>query len=111
MHEFLTRDESAFGKPVCRLGLAARGASLLTTDDLMEAIERGVNFLNWPARSEGPHEAEAFGAAIAALGELREKVIVCIQLAARDAAEAAGELRWTLDAQLGPRERIDARAP
>jgi predicted aldo/keto reductase-like oxidoreductase len=98
MHEFMTRDESAFGKPVCRLGLAARGESLLTPDDLAEAIERGVNFLNWPARSEGPREAEAFGAAIAALGPLREKVVVCIQLAAREAGGAADELRWTLDA-------------
>ena len=46
MHPFLTRGELAFGKPVCRLGLAARGGSLLVADDLLEAIERGVNFLN-----------------------------------------------------------------
>lgn len=100
MHPFLMRPESAFGKPVCRLGLAARGESLLVADDLFEAIERGVNFLNWPARSEGPAEAEAFGAAIASLGPLREKVVVCIQLAARTAREAADELRWTLSTLL-----------
>ncbi len=96
MHSFLTRGESAFGKPVCRLGLAARGGSLLVADDLAEAIERGVNFLNWPARSDGPREAEAFGAAIGALGPRRENVVLCIQLAARGAKQAADELRWVL---------------
>jgi predicted aldo/keto reductase-like oxidoreductase len=96
MHPFLTRGESAFGKQVCRLGLAARGGSRLVADDLLAAVERGVNFLNWPARSEGPREAEEFGAAIASLGPLRENVVVCIQLAARGAKQAADELRWVL---------------
>lgn len=96
MHPFLTRGEAAFGKPVCRLGLAARGGSLLDANDVAEALKRGVNFLNWPARAEGPREAEAFGTAIASLGPRREDVVVCIQLAARGAKQAADELRWTL---------------
>jgi predicted aldo/keto reductase-like oxidoreductase len=96
MQPFLRRSGDVFGKPLCRLGLAARGDSSLAADDVREAIERGLNFLNWPARSEGPREVEAFGAAIASLGPLRESVVVCIQLAARTAREAADELRWGL---------------
>lgn len=98
MRAFLMRGAEAFGKPVCRLGLAARGDSQLSADDLLHAIQCGVNFLNWPARSEGPREAAAFGAAIASLGAQREQVIVCIQLAARTSGEAADELRWVLAA-------------
>lgn len=98
MHPFLMRDASAFGKPVCRLGLAARGDSELTAAELQLALERGVNFLNWPAHSEGPGVAPEFAAAIAALGALRDEVVICVQLWAREANEAAGELRRTLDA-------------
>ena len=58
LHPFLTRDAAVFGKPVCRLGLASRGESELAPDDVLAAIERGVNFLNWPAASEGPARPE-----------------------------------------------------
>ena len=98
MHSFLMRGESAFGKPVCRLGLAARGDSRLVADDVLEAVERGVSFLNWPAGSEGPRAADGMSSAIASLGREREKVVVCIQLAARSAKQAADELRCVLAA-------------
>ncbi len=37
----------AFGPPVCRLGLASYGRTSLTPDDVLAAVDRGVNFLNW----------------------------------------------------------------
>jgi predicted aldo/keto reductase-like oxidoreductase len=96
MHPFLLRGEAAFGKPLCRLGLASRGDSALSTDDVLEAVERGVNFLNWPAESEGPQPSDSMSRAIASLGAQREKVVVSIQLDARTAAAAAAELRSVL---------------
>jgi hypothetical protein len=54
MHSFLTCPAAAFGKPVCRLGLAARGDSAITPDDLLFALASGIDFLNWPGESEGP---------------------------------------------------------
>ena len=58
----------AFGKPVCRLGLASRGQSAISPDDVLHALERGVNFLNWPGVADTPGGADAFSDAIAALG-------------------------------------------
>jgi len=43
---FLTVPESAFGKPVCRLGLASHAGSDLLGSDIVYALDRGVNFLN-----------------------------------------------------------------
>jgi hypothetical protein len=40
MHSFLTRGESAFGKPVCRLGLAAHRGSWLAAGVLAAANDR-----------------------------------------------------------------------
>jgi predicted aldo/keto reductase-like oxidoreductase len=88
----------AFGKPVCRLGLALRGSSRLNADDVHEAIARGVNFLNWPAASEYAPREDAMSVAVSALGGRRESVVVCIQLAARTARDAAGEVRTVLAA-------------
>src|SRR5262249_28732450 len=98
MHPFLLRDARHFGRPVCRLGLASRGTSKLSRDDVLYAIERGVNFLNWPALSEGDPPNDAFRQAIASLGPRRQDVVVCIQLAARTANEAAAELRAAMAA-------------
>jgi predicted aldo/keto reductase-like oxidoreductase len=96
MHPFLRRPAECFGKPVCRLGLASRGDSQLTPDDVLDAIDHGVNFLNWPAHSEGLAPPDAFSRAIAELGPRREQVVVCIQLWARDATGAAQEFRAAL---------------
>ena len=97
---FLFRPADAFGKPVCRLGLASRGwpESAITPDDVFHAVDRGVNFLNWPGFADEPGGADAMSAAIAAMGPRRESVAVCVQFGARTAADAAGELRSILAA-------------
>jgi predicted aldo/keto reductase-like oxidoreductase len=89
---FFHRPAPAFGKPVCRLGLATRGGCALTTDDVHLALDRGVNFLNWPG------EDDALSRAVAGLGARREDMVVCAQFSARSAADSAGELRGMLAA-------------
>jgi predicted aldo/keto reductase-like oxidoreductase len=98
LSSFLVGPASAFGKPVCRLGLASRGwpASALNSDDMLHAVDRGVNFLNWPGFADEPGGADAMSHAIAALGPRRESVVICVQFGARTAADAAGELRSIL---------------
>lgn len=91
---FLQGSPRAFGKPVCRLGLATRGESQLAADDVHHAVDLGVNFLNWPGGED------ALSRAVAELGTRREEVIVCAQFSARTAGEAAEELR-TMLATLG----------
>lgn len=72
--------------PVLRLGLATRGNTRLTADDVVYAVDRGVNYLNWCGYDDGIARA------------LREKriergcVAVVMQLDARDAAGARREL-------------------
>ncbi|HWE38614.1 MAG TPA: aldo/keto reductase [Isosphaeraceae bacterium] len=87
---FLRLPAGAFGKPVCRLGLASRGDGALTVDDIHHALGRGVDFLNWPGTDD------ALARAVAGLGSRREGVVVCVQLEARTAAEAARELKGML---------------
>ena len=76
---------------VCRLGLATRGGTHLTADDVLHALEHGVNFLNWCGVADGLRDA------IANLGDKRREVIVCVQFEARSAREAEVELRHLLD--------------
>lgn len=95
---FLARAGREFGKPVCRLGLASHGSTAITAEDVLYAVSRGVNFLNWSGFAEGPPDDEAFPAAVAALGRDRDRVAVCVQFAARTAAAAARELRSVLAA-------------
>ena len=92
INSFLLRPAAAFGKPVRRLGLASHGATAITPDDIHFALERGVNFLNWAG------DEDVFSRTIAALGPRREGVVVCVQFAARTAADAAEELRTVLAA-------------
>jgi predicted aldo/keto reductase-like oxidoreductase len=96
MNDFLTYSAKGFGKPVCRLGLATRGGAGLTADDVLYAIARGVNFLNWPGEADAPGGADGLSDAIASLGPRRESLVVCVQFGARTAAEAAAELRTIL---------------
>jgi aryl-alcohol dehydrogenase-like predicted oxidoreductase len=96
MNDFLISPVRHFGKPVCRLGLATRGGAGLTTDDVFHAIDRGVNFLNWPGEADAPGGADGLSDAIAALGPRRETVVVCVQFGARTAVDAAAELRTIL---------------
>src|SRR5438046_1064110 len=93
---FLSRPAEAFGKPVCRLGLASRGDTGLTPDDVLHAVERGVNFLNWPGEADAPGGADALSTAVASLGTGREPLVVCVQFGARTADEAASELAAVL---------------
>jgi predicted aldo/keto reductase-like oxidoreductase len=104
---YLTCPASAFGMPVCRLGLATRGwpASVLTPDDVLHAVERGINFLNWPGEADEPGGADAMSEAVAALGAAREAVVLSVQFGARTAADASRQLRSIL-ATLGT-EYID----
>ena len=90
VNPWLHRDAAAFGKPVCRLGLASHEGSQLTTGDIEFALSRGVNFLNWAGTED------QFSEKIASLGSRRSEVVVCVQFAARSAAEAADELRGLL---------------
>jgi predicted aldo/keto reductase-like oxidoreductase len=71
---------------MCRLGLASRGDSALTPDDVAHAVARGVNFLNWCGVEDG------LSAFIAGLGSRRSEVALCVQFEARTAAEARIEL-------------------
>lgn len=93
LHPFLVMPASAFGRPVCRLGLASHGETAITPDDVFYAVGRGVNFLNWPGFAEGPPGEDACSEAVASLGADRHSVVVCVQFGARSAADAAAELR------------------
>jgi aryl-alcohol dehydrogenase-like predicted oxidoreductase len=96
LHPFLIT--SAFSFPVCRLGLASYGRTAITPEDVLSAVDRGVNFLNWQGLAEGPCDGDPFPAAISALGARRQSVVVCAQFGARDGADAAKELRSVLAA-------------
>jgi predicted aldo/keto reductase-like oxidoreductase len=80
----------AFDWPVCRLGLATRGTSELTTVDVQHALALGVNFLNWCG------SPDALSRAIANLGPRRREVLVCVQFEARTAGAAEPELQQIL---------------
>ena len=80
--DFLTCRADAFGQPVRRLGLASRGASSMTPDDVHHAIDRGVNFLNWPGFADTPGGPDALSQAIAGLGSRRKSVVVSVQFGA-----------------------------
>lgn len=93
---FLMSPAAAFGKPVCRLGLASRGQSALDPEDVHYALSRGVNFLNWPGFADTPGGADSFSEVVKDLGRARDSVVVCVQFGARTALEAADELRSIL---------------
>lgn len=93
---FLTCPATVFGKPICRLGLASRGGCPLSVADVLYALERGVNFLNWPGEADVPGGPDAISSAVAGLGANRESVVVCVQFGARTATDAAMELRSIL---------------
>ena len=96
LHPFLVT--SAFDLPVCRLGLASYGQTALTPDDVLSALDRGVNFLNWQGLAEGLSDGDAFTGAVASLDRRRQSVVVCVQFGTRNAADAPAELRSVLAA-------------
>jgi predicted aldo/keto reductase-like oxidoreductase len=77
---------------VLRLGLATRGNTSLSADDVHEALARGVNWLNWCGHVDGLCEA------VRELGPRRSEVAVAVQFSARTDREARRELRDTLRA-------------
>jgi predicted aldo/keto reductase-like oxidoreductase len=84
---------TTFGSPraqlphrVCRLGLATRGSTGLTPDDVQHAVESGVDFLNWCGVPDG------LSTFIADLGSRRNEVAVCVQFESRTATDAQPEL-------------------
>jgi aryl-alcohol dehydrogenase-like predicted oxidoreductase len=98
LHPFLVTPTKAFGRPVCRLGLASYGETSITPDDVLEALSRGVNFLNWQGLAEGPANGDAYCSAVSSLGPDRQTVVVCAQFGARNAVDAAAELKSVLAA-------------
>src|SRR5438552_6582512 len=90
LHSSFSVHHSAFGRPVCRLGLATRGGTHLTVYDFHLALDRGVNFLNWCG------VPDSLSRAIADLGPRRSEVMVCVQFEARTAREAEAELKQIL---------------
>lgn len=76
---------------VTRLGLATRGNTMLPRAAVQEAMERGVDFLNWCGHSDGMRDA------VRRLGRRRRRVRVAVQLEARDARAARSELSRRLD--------------
>jgi len=77
-------------RPVCRLGLATRGNTGLSADDVLHAVDRGVNFLNWCGVPDGLSKA------VGELGKRRAEVMACVQFEARSATDAATELQGIL---------------
>ncbi len=94
--EFLHAPTEAFGQPVCRLGLASHGRTEITPDDVLHALDAGVNFLNWPGVADSPGGEDAFSEAVSSLGSRRASVVVCVQFGARTAHDAADELQTIL---------------
>jgi aryl-alcohol dehydrogenase-like predicted oxidoreductase len=96
VNSFLSCPAAAFGKPACRLGLASHGQTEITPDDVLHAVERGVNFLNWAGEADSPGGSDAYSTAVSSLGRRRDAVVVCVQFGARTAVDAAQELRSVL---------------
>jgi predicted aldo/keto reductase-like oxidoreductase len=90
LHTAFRSPRAALARPVCRLGLASRGDSGLTPDDVGQAVEQGVNFLNWCGAPDG------LSAFIAGLGPRRAEVAICVQFEARAAADARPEFKHIL---------------
>ena len=73
-----------------RLGLASRGNTDLNSDAVVEAVRRGVNYLNWCGYPDGLRDA------VRQIGEGRKNIFVAVQLSARTAAAARVELHEVL---------------
>jgi hypothetical protein len=70
---------------VCRLGLATRGNTHLKSADVLHAVERGVNYLNWCGHPDG------LSSAVASMGGGRREVVVAAQFQSRSARDAERE--------------------
>jgi predicted aldo/keto reductase-like oxidoreductase len=73
--------------PVCRLGLATRGNTHLTSDLVHRAIDAGVNYHNWCGHPDGLSQA------IRRMpSRLRDQLVIATQLNARTASAADREM-------------------
>ena len=76
---------------VPRLGIATRGNTCLSGDNVGYALSRGVRYFNWCGKPDGLSQA------IAELGARRDEVVLAAQLKARTAEQAERELEWILE--------------
>jgi predicted aldo/keto reductase-like oxidoreductase len=90
LHTSFRSPRAALPGTICRLGLATRGTTGLTPDDVEHAVASGVNFLNWCGVADGLSDY------IANLGARRADVAVCVQFEARTAREAKSEFELIL---------------
>jgi predicted aldo/keto reductase-like oxidoreductase len=90
LHTTFRSPRAGLDRPVCRLGLASRGDTGLTPDDVRHAVESGADFLNWCGVADG------LSAFVADLGSRRREVAVCVQFEARTAEDARTELEQIL---------------
>ena len=77
--------------PVPRFGIATRGNTRLSVDDIHYAMDQGVRYFNWCGRPDG------LSRAVAGLGSQRSEIVFAAQLKARSADEADRELDWILE--------------
>ena len=89
MRELVRLSDSLPAVP--RLGIATRGNTCLSGDDVDYALSRGVRYFNWCAKPDG------LSRAIAELGSRRDEVVLAAQLKARTADQAERELEWILE--------------
>ena len=89
MHSFFTLHQRL--PPVRRLGLATRGNTHLTQDDVWLALQAGINYWNWCGHENG------MAAAARELGSRRNDVVIAVQLESRDKESAQRELEENLD--------------
>ena len=71
--------------PALRLGLATRGNTRPNAEDVLLALEHGINYWNWCGHEDGMSEA------IRQLGDQRSQVIIATQISVAS---------WTRDAML-----------
>jgi len=85
--------------PVLRLGLATRGNTHLTRDNITQAVDRGVSYLNWCGHDDGLAQA------VRERRFDRDQVVIAVQLHGRTRSSAAREMA-KMRRMLGT-ERID----
>ena len=78
-------------KLVFRLGLATRGNTHLSKDDVLFALEQGLNYWNWCGHEDGMAQA------VRTLGLRRNQIVFATQLSARDSKGIQYEVEQILD--------------
>ena len=76
---------------VPRLGLATCGDTHLSKDDVLLALEQGLNYWNWCGNEDGNAQA------VRELGPRRKQIVLATQLSARDSQGIQYEIEQILD--------------